>query len=79
MPLAVNLYKYKALFFSHQPIFFALFHITIRLIVLPMVWVCINIYTLFLIPQVVMLIALFEISIMLVTMSDWRAYIVYFK
>ena len=44
-----------------------------------MVWVSIKLRILFLITQVVMLIALFEISVALVIMSVWRAFIVYFK
>ena len=39
-------------------IIFALFHITIRLILFPMVWYLL-IYELFIIPQVIMLITLF--------------------
>ena len=55
--------------FSTSTIIFALFHITIFKILFPMVWLFINICILFLIPQVIMLIALFEISVVLVTMS----------
>ena len=47
-----------SIFFT-STIIFALFHITICLILFPMVWVFINLCILFLIPQVIMLIALF--------------------
>ena len=65
--------------FFTSTIIFALFHITICLILFPMVWLFINICILFLIPQVIRLIALFEISVVLVIMSVWRAFIVSFK
>ena len=65
--------------FITSTIIFALFHITICLILFPKVCVFINLCILFLIPQVIMLIALFEISVVLVIMSVWRASIVYFK
>ena len=66
------------IFFTSR-IIFASFHITICLILFPMVWVFINLCILFLIPQVIMLIALFGISVVLVIMSVWRASIVSFK
>ena len=67
-----------SIFFT-STIIFALFHITICLILFPMVWVFINLCILLIITQVIMLIALFEISLVLVIMSIWRASIVCFK
>ena len=47
-----------AIFFT-STIIFELIHITICLVLFPMVWLFINLCILFLIPQVIMLIALF--------------------
>ena len=65
--------------FFRSTIIFSLFHTTICLTLFLMVWLFINICILFLIPQVIMLIAPFEISVVLVIMSVWRAFIVSFK
>ena len=65
--------------FFTSTIIFVLFHITICLNLFPMVWVFINPCILSLIPRVIMLISLFEIYVVLVIMSVWRASIVCFK
>ena len=67
-----------SIFFT-STIILSLFHINICLILFPMVWVFINLCILFFIQQVVMIIALFEISAVLDIISVCRASIVSFK